>query len=157
MQRVRVFSGGQTGVDRAALDVALELGWECGGWCPAGRAAEDGPIPPRYPLRETPSADPAERTAWNVRDSDATLLLTTGAASPGTELARHTARELGRPVYAWAVTSPADVGSFRRWLQVYRVATLNVAGPRESESPGVYRAAHSLLRTLLAGPLPFDP
>lgn len=149
-------SGGQTGVDRAALDVALELGWERGGWCPAGRVAEDGPIPARYPLRETPSSDAAERTACNVRDSDATLLLTTGAPSPGTELARDTARELGRPVYTWHVTSPADAGSFRRWLQVYRVGTLNVAGPRESESPGVYATARVLLRTLLAGPLPFD-
>ncbi len=91
------------------------------------------------------------------RRRDATLLLTTGAASPGTELARATARELGRPVYTWHVTSPADVGSFRRWLQVYRVGTLNVAGPRASESPGVYDAARALLRTLLSGPLPFDP
>ena len=154
---LRIVSGGQTGADRAALDVALELGWECGGWCPAGRAAEDGAIPARYPLRETPSSDPGERTAWNVRDSDATLLLTTGAASPGTDLTRGAARELGRPVYTWHVTSPADVGSFRRWLQVYRVGTLNVAGPRESESPGVYGHARALLRTLLAGPLPFDP
>ncbi|MBD0321555.1 MAG: putative molybdenum carrier protein [Gemmatimonadetes bacterium] len=154
---MRIVSGGQTGVDRAALDVALELGWECGGWCPAGRLAEDGPIPARYPLRETPSPDPAERTAWNVRDSDGTLILTTGAASPGTEFAREAARSLGRPVYTWHVTSPADVGSFRRWLQVYRVSTLNVAGPRESESPGVHAAAVPLLRTLLAGPLPFDP
>jgi hypothetical protein len=153
----RIVSGGQTGVDRAALDVALEFGWECGGWCPAGRGAEDGPIPPRYPLRETPSSDPAQRTAWNVRDSDATLLLTSRAASPGTEVARDAARELGRPVYAWHVTSPADVGSFRRWLQVYRVGTLNVAGPRESESPGVYDATRALLRTLLASPLPVEP
>jgi hypothetical protein len=154
---IRIVSGGQTGADRAALDVALELGWRCGGWCPAGRAAEDGPIPPRYPIRETPSADPAERTAWNVRDSDATLVLDAGAPSPGTALARCAARELDRPVYAWAVTSPPDVGSFRRWLQVYRVGTLNVAGPRESEAPGVYDAARDLLRALLAGPLPFDP
>ena len=142
-------------MDRAALDVALELGWECGGWCPAGRLAEDGPIPPHYPLRETPSPDPAERTAWNVRDSDATLLLTSGGASRGTELAGETARSLVRPVYTWHVTSPADVGSFRRWLQVYRVGTLNVAGPRESESPGVYLAARGLLRTLFGGELPF--
>ncbi len=155
--RLKIVSGGQSGVDRAALDVALELGWECGGWCPAGRAAEDGPIPSRYPLRETPSAEPERRTEWNVRDSDATLVLTAGAPSPGTDLTREFARTMGRPVYAWHVTSPADVGSFRRWLQVYRVATLNVAGPRESESPGVYASARALLHTLLAGPLPFDP
>ena len=156
MSPIRIVSGGQTGVDRAALDVALELGWPVGGWCPAGRAAEDGPIPARYPLRETPSADPAQRTAWNVRDSDPTLLLSSGDPSPGTGRAREEARVLGRPVYTWHVTSPADTGSFRRWLQVHRVAALNVAGPRESESPGVYDAARTLLRTLFAGPLPFD-
>lgn len=157
MRRLKVVSGGQTGVDRAALDVALELGWECGGWCPAGRAAEDGPIPLRYPLRATVGEIPSERTTLNVIDSDATLLITSGAASPGSDVTRAVARGLERPVYTWHVTSPADVGSFRRWLQVYHVATLNVAGPRESESPGVYAAARDLLRTLLAGPLPFDP
>ena len=78
----RVVSGGQTGVDRAALDVAIALGFAHGGWCPAGRLAEDGPIDARYPLRETPSADPSQRTEWNVRDSDATLVLTGAGARP---------------------------------------------------------------------------
>ena len=72
---VEIVSGGQTGVDRAALDVALALGLACGGWCPRGRRAEDGPLPARYPLRETPSASYPERTEWNVRDSDGTLVL----------------------------------------------------------------------------------
>src|SRR5215216_1763480 len=135
---MKIVSGGQTGVDRAALDVASELGMECAGWCPAGRQAEDGPIDPRYPLRETPSADPAQRTEWNVRDADATLLLTTAAKSPGTELTRQVARRLGRPVYTFHAGSPEDVGMFRRWLQVANVRTLNVAGPRESESPGIH-------------------
>lgn len=153
---MRLVSGGQTGVDRAALDVALEHGVECGGWCPAGRFAEDGVIPARYPLAETPDADPALRTEWNVRDSDATLLVLGNGASPGTELTREVARRLGRPVYSFHATSPADAGSFRRWLQVYRVGTLNVAGPRESESPGVYLAARELIRQLVLGPLPLD-
>ncbi|HEX8691214.1 MAG TPA: putative molybdenum carrier protein [Longimicrobium sp.] len=146
---MKIVSGGQTGVDRAALDVALELGIECGGWCPAGRWAEDGPIAARYPLAETPSDDPAQRTEWNVRDSDGTLLLTAAAASPGTGLTKEAARRLGRPVYTWAATSPADVDAFRRWLQVCRIRTLNVAGPRESEAPGIYAAARDLLRELL--------
>ena len=148
---MKIVSGGQTGVDRAALDVALELGIECGGWCPAGRAAEDGPIDPRYPLRVTPSADPAQRTAWNVRDSDATLILASNAASPGTDLAVAAARRLRRPLYTFHAGSPEDVGAFRRWLQVYRVRTLNVAGPRESESPGIYAEAKRILTALLGG------
>lgn len=148
---MKIISGGQTGVDRAALDVALELGIACGGWCPAGRVAEDGPIDARYPLCETASADPAQRTEWNVRDADATLILTTGAGSPGTELTLTVARRLRRPVYTFHAGSPEDVGMFRRWLQVYRVGTLNVAGPRESESPGIYAAATQILRALLGG------
>ena len=148
---MKIVSGGQTGVDRAALDVALEMGIDRGGWCPAGRRAEDGPIDARYPLRETPSTDPAERTAWNVRDADGTLLLTTSAESPGTALARDVARRLGKPVYTVHGGSPQDVGAFRRWLQIYRVQTLNVAGPRESESPGIYREAVRSLRALLGG------
>jgi hypothetical protein len=146
---LRIVSGGQTGVDRAALDVALELGLPCGGWCPAGRCAEDGIIPARYPLRETPSPDPAQRTEWNVRDSDATLLLAGTGPSAGTELTRALARRLHRPLYTFHAESPHDAGAFRRWLQVYRVRTLNVAGPRESESPGIYAAALECLRPLL--------
>lgn len=79
---MKIVSGGQTGVDRAALDVAMALGLEIGGWCPAGRWAEDGPIDARYPLNETPSADPAQRTEWNVCDSDGTLILTGAVGSP---------------------------------------------------------------------------
>lgn len=142
-------SGGQTGVDRAALDVAMERGIPCGGWCPAGRRAEDGPIDPRYPLRETPSADPAERTEWNVRDSDGTTVLITSAASRGTELTRQIARRLGRPLYLCHLDVPPDPGAFRRWLQIHKIRTLNVAGPRESESPGVYAAACAWLRAAL--------
>ncbi|HST61858.1 MAG TPA: putative molybdenum carrier protein [Longimicrobium sp.] len=144
-----VVSGGQTGVDRAALDVALERNLPCGGWCPAGRWAEDGPIHPRYPLRETPSADPAERTAWNVRDSDGTVLLATAAESLGTERTRATARRLGRPVYRWRLDAPPDAGHFHRWLREHGIRTLNVAGPRESESPGIHAAARDWLRAVL--------
>ena len=147
---MKIVSGGQTGVDRAALDVALELGIECGGWCPAGRWAEDGAIDARYPLRETPSADPAERTERNVRDSDGTLLLT-GGGSPGTDFTRDIARRLGRPVFSWPADAVEDVGLFRRWLQVYGVQTLNVAGPRESESPGIHLHARRILRAYLGG------
>lgn len=144
-----IVAGGQTGVDRAALDVAMERGIACGGWCPAGRWAEDGPIDPRYPLRETPSAHPAERTEWNVRDSDGTAVVVADGASPGTELAQDIARRLGRPVYPWQLDAPLDADHFRGWLRAHRIRTLNVAGPRESESPGIYAAARDWLRAVL--------
>ncbi|HEX6370453.1 MAG TPA: putative molybdenum carrier protein [Longimicrobium sp.] len=143
-------SGGQTGVDRAALDVAMERRMPCGGWCPAGRWAEDGPIHARYPLRETPSADPARRTEWNVRDSDGTLLLGASAHSAGTELTHDIARRLGRPVFEARLDAPPDPAAFRRWLQGHGVRTLNVAGPRESELPGAYAAACAWLRAALS-------
>jgi predicted Rossmann fold nucleotide-binding protein DprA/Smf involved in DNA uptake len=92
----QVVSGGQTGVDRAALDAALEAGIPCGGWCPKGRIAEDGRLPSRYPLRETPSDSYAQRTEWNVRDSDGTLILTRGALDGGTALTEKCASKLGR-------------------------------------------------------------
>ena len=139
-------SGGQTGVDRAALDVAMERGMTVGGWCPAGRQAEDGPIDPHYPLRETPSADPAQRTEWNVRDSDGTLLLVTGAQSGGTALTRDLALRMGRPVFDARLDAPAGSGAFRGWLSIHKIRTLNVAGPRESESPVAYAAACAWLR-----------
>ncbi len=141
-------SGGQTGVDRAALDVALELGVPCGGWCPRGRWSENGPIPERYPLVEAPSADPALRTEWNVRDSDATLIIAREPLSGGTELTRRLAGELGRPCL---VVDPgtADVAAIVAWLAAHGVRALNVAGPRESACPGIQAAAAALLRRLL--------
>lgn len=142
-------SGGQTGVDRAALDVAMERGIAAGGWCPAGRWAEDGPIAADYPLRETPSADPAQRTEWNVRDSHGTLLLVTDAPSAGTELTREAARRLGRPLHVSRLDTAPDVDHFRRWLRAHKITVLNVAGPRESESPGIYHTARDYLRAVL--------
>jgi hypothetical protein len=84
-------------VDRASLDAALEFGIPCGGWCPKGRKAEDGPIPPRYPLSETPSADYGQRTEWNVRDSDGTLILNSGELAGGTAQTVEIARRLRKP------------------------------------------------------------
>ncbi len=138
-------------MDRAALDVALELHLDCGGWCPAGRWAEDGHIPPHYPLQETASSDPAERTRANVHESDATLILHGGSITGGTRLALRTARRLGRPAFAVNLQNPGKprVGLVREWLVENRVHTLNVAGPRESESPGIYGLARDFLLELL--------
>ncbi|NBC47767.1 MAG: hypothetical protein GVY22_07230 [Gammaproteobacteria bacterium] len=151
----RVLSGGQTGVDRAALDVALEqaarLSLEVGGWCPRGRWAEDGAIPLRYPLQETPSAEPAQRTEWNLRDSDATLVLTRGELAGGTALTVALARDRGHPLRIVDLNLEATQGPIRDWLHDASIGVLNVAGPRESESPGIGRDAAAWLRALLDG------
>jgi hypothetical protein len=152
MTRVeRIVSGGQTGVDRAALDVALDLGLPCGGWCPAGRLAEDGAVPDRYPLRETDSASYPERTGRNVRDSDATLILYRRKMRGGTALTARLARHRGRPWLALELAS-AEPDTIRRWLAEEGVRVLNVAGPRESEAPGIHGEATALLRRVLTGP-----
>jgi predicted Rossmann fold nucleotide-binding protein DprA/Smf involved in DNA uptake len=148
---MKIISGGQTGVDRAALDVALELGLACGGYCPKGRWAEDGPIPDKYPLQETPSADHPQRTEWNVRDSDGTLILTLGKPAGGTASTLQHARELGRPCLVVDLSLPAGTDAINEWLAANQIRTLNIAGPRASESPQVYALAVAMLRSLLRG------
>lgn len=145
----KVVSGGQTGVDRAALDAASACGLAIGGWCPAGRWAEDGPVPDRYPLAETPSSDPAQRTAWNVRDADATLALVRGEPRGGTALATTCARRDGRPLLVVDLDAPPTPAEVLAWLARSGAAVLNVAGPRESEAPGIQRAAEGWLRGVL--------
>ena len=145
----KLVSGGQTGVDRAALDAALALGLPCGGWCPRGRRAEDGPIDGRYPLEETPSSDYAQRTEWNVRDSDGTLVLTRGEPHGGTAFTLDVARDLGRPALVLDPAGAPDTGAVRDWLKRERIGVLNVAGPRESGAPGIYEEALFFLRAAL--------
>lgn len=149
-----IVSGGQTGADRAALDVAIELGIPYAGWCPAGGWAEDLPDPPgllaRYPgLRATEDDSPAARTELNVRDSTGTLVITLpGVVSAGTELTIRSARRWARPLLIAGGTG--DVSEVVRWLRgLGDEAVLNVAGPRESEQPGGYAAARALLRGVL--------
>lgn len=144
-----IVSGGQTGVDRAALDAALSLGLNCGGWCPKGRRAEDGAIPEFYPLKETPGRDYAQRTEWNVRDSDATLILCRGKPSGGTAMTVQFAKAAGKPVYLVDLAI-VDEQAIRRWLDEQRAAILNIAGSRESQHPGIYRQTLTLLLNLPA-------
>ncbi len=154
----RVVSGGQTGVDRAALDVAIALGIPYGGWCPQGGWAEDLPKPPgllsAYPaLEETPAADPEQRTRWNVRDSDATVIVTSvGVVSAGTALTLAAAFELDRELAVIDASAPgAGLEDALRLLSLLPPdASLNVAGPRESEEPGIYERAAAVLDRLLA-------
>jgi hypothetical protein len=150
VSRIRcIVSGGQTGVDRAALDVALGLGLPCGGWCPKGRKAEDGPIPRRYPLFETPTAAYRQRTEWNVRDTDGTLVLCWGRATGGTALTIRLARRRRRPLLVLDLTLDPSPSRVRDWVRDRRIRVLNVAGPRESKSAGVHRRAVRFLRAVL--------
>jgi hypothetical protein len=154
----RIVSGGQTGVDRAALDFARANGVTYGGWCPRGGWAEDHQRPPgllrRYPLlRETRSADPARRTAWNVRDSDATLIVTRSRpklTSPGTEATARFAAELGRPVRIVDLLDADAPAVARDFASRPGLEVLNVAGPRESEAPGIYEQSRALLERTLS-------
>jgi len=153
MPVAKVVSGGQTGADRAALDAAASLGLETGGWVPRGRRAEDGAVPARYAgLVETESDDYATRTAWNVRDSDATLVFAFGAPGGGTALTRKLADTTGKPCLVLDLerSSPAEsVATVRRWLVQTRPRTLNGAGPRASEEPRVGAAVRAVLHAAL--------
>ena len=147
----RIVSGGQTGVDRAALDAALALGISIGGWCPRGRLSEAGPIPRRYRLRETPSDKYPQRTEWNVRDSDGTLIINSGPLDGGTLRTVRLAREKhGKPLLIVQLGRRVQPGKFRAWLKVNRVRKLNVAGPRGSKRYGIYGLAKAALSQLFA-------
>jgi hypothetical protein len=146
----RIISGGQTGVDRAALDVALAQSFPCGGWCPRGRRAEDGTLPDRYPLVETPRAVYPERTSWNVRDADGTLILLRGEPDRGTRLTIEIARRLGKPCRTVDLSRNPDAAAVEDWIVGNQIAILNVAGPRESKTPGIYEEAVQFLPRLLA-------
>jgi hypothetical protein len=149
----RIVSGAQTGVDRAALDVALELGIPCGGWVPGGRLDEDGRIPDRYPnLVETSTAEWDERTEANVRDSTGTLILSRGALTGGSKYTAAVARRLDRPclhVDLAELPAPIAVRRARDWIDAEQVDVLNVAGPRASKDPELYDIAAAVLRAVL--------
>jgi Circularly permutated YpsA SLOG family len=155
----RIVSGGQSGVDRAALDVARAAGIPYGGWCPKGGWAEDYPSPPGlladYPaLVETPLAQVEQRTRWNARDSDATLVITrAGTAnrqSPGTSLASVAADEFNRPCLVVATDEVDPIPRAHAFLEsLPRGAVLNIAGPRESEARGIYAETRRLLTAIL--------
>jgi len=145
----KIVSGGQTGVDRAALDAALEIGIPCGGWCPRGRRAEDGTIPLRYPLQETGSKTYDQRTKLNVRDSDATLVLNLGELEGGTAHTVQVAEKLGKPSLIIGLDGAADPGSVAAWLNQQGVQVLNVAGPKESKRAGIYDQSLRFLHAVL--------
>jgi hypothetical protein len=159
---MKLLSGGQSGVDRAVLDVALERGIDYGGWCPKGGWAEDLTEPPgllaKYPkLAETPLADPAQRTEWNVRDADACMIVVDAggaAVSQGTALAERLAHRYRKPLLTVNLGDKDAVNRAAFWLRVQHkkfdtALCLAVGGPRESEAPGIYDRAKAFIRALL--------
>lgn len=142
----RLVSGGQTGADRAALDVALELGIACGGWCPQGRRSEDGVIPGKYPLKETEARSYSKRTKLNVMDSDGTLVINQGVLEGGTAYTVHLAEKLKKPCLVINTEQPGVVDEVVAWIVENNIRVLNVAGPRESKRPGIASQANEILR-----------
>jgi hypothetical protein len=152
MNLQKIISGGQTGVDRGALDGALAAAFPCGGWCPAGRKAEDGRVPPRYPLDELDGGDYADRTVRNLRDSDGTLILFRGELDGGTDLTRRECERRGRP---WLTIDAADhapeqaASIAAAFVDARDIETLNVAGPRASKWPGGAAYAEAVIGALI--------
>ncbi|MCU0560095.1 MAG: putative molybdenum carrier protein [Desulfobacterales bacterium] len=148
---VKLISGGQTGVDRAALDAAIRLGVPHGGWVPKGRLAEDGPLPQTYAVQETASAVYAERTEKNVVEADGTLIISRGKLCGGSAYTREMAVKHHRP---WLHVDLDRTAAFRSamtirdWIAAHRIGVLNVAGPRASKDPLIYRSALALIETV---------
>ena len=149
---LKIISGGQTGVDRAALDFAIEHGIEHGGWCPLGRLAEDGTIPARYRLQEITNPSYSERTERNVMESDATLII--GRALPlseGTQFTRECAIKHNKACLAVIESNGPEVAAraIVAFLRDHNIKVLNVAGPRESQAPGLVHFVREILRRSL--------
>ena len=137
----RIVSGGQTGADRAALDWAIKNGIAHGGWCPKGRLASDGVIPPHYQLRESESAGYRQRTKLNVRDSDATVIFNLGELEGGTLLTLRFAQSLMKPHHVVPLDAPdlqTESRNLMEWFAQLGVESLNMAGPREEKRPGIH-------------------
>jgi CheY-like chemotaxis protein len=148
----KIVSGGQTGADRAALDFAIECGVPHGGWCPKGRLAEDGPIDPRYKLQETLTWSYAQRTEWNVRDSDGTVIFTIAdCLNGGSRKTAQFTRKLGKPCLHLSAKRPGfdHAAALRCFIKQHRLKVLNVAGPRASDEPMIGKFVTKTLRTAL--------
>ena len=155
---MKIISGGQTGVDRAALDVALKHGIDCGGWCPAGRLDEFGRIPDRYPVKELEQGSFAERTLQNVKDSEGTVIIYFEELGGGTEYTLNCCIELAKPhrsIDAAEISEKDAATMIVDLVREHNISTLNVAGPRKSEWLGGYDytfRAVEILVTRIAAP-----
>lgn len=157
-KKIVIITGGQTGVDRAAMDVALQYRFPLSGWCPKGRLAEDGTISDRYPLRETTTSEYSLRTLLNIKDSDATLFIYDQFMDEGTDLAFHMAKKEEKPIYLLNtyLNHNPEIQSIVLWLKKENIQRLNIAGPRESKSPGIYDCAAKILSKLLNNILQYE-
>ncbi len=153
---LKIISGGQTGADRAALDWAMAHGFPHGGWCPKGRKAEDGPIDQRYALRETPGEDYSQRTAWNVRDSDGTVIFSLASSlTGGSKETAELAQQQGKPCLHLSEEAQGSSAPelLREFVRQHGITTLNVAGPRASQAPGVAQFVNKTLAKAFGGAL----
>ncbi|MEA3307706.1 MAG: putative molybdenum carrier protein [Elusimicrobiota bacterium] len=145
----KIISGGQSGVDRAALDAAIELNISCGGYVPRGRLAEDGPIGEKYPLTETYSSNYSVRTRLNIKYSDATLIIKEGLLEGGTLFTFNICKKLKKPVKIVDIEDKNTVKEMRDFINEYAPQTLNIAGPRESKNPDIYKKSLKALLKVL--------
>ena len=152
MKQTKIISGGQTGVDRAALDVALRRGVNCGGWCPVGRLDEFGKIPDQYPVQELPSGGFTERTLQNVKDSDGTVVIYPAELRGGTEQTVRFCVDLKRPhklIDASKISAEAAAKLIGDFVRENKIGILNVAGPRQTEWPEGYDYASRVMSAFL--------
>lgn len=157
---MKIISGGQTGVDRGSLEAALELGFDIGGWCPPDRASEDGRIPDYLPLQETPTERSVNapdvprslRTEWNVRDSDATLILNPklkNKKDSGTEWTKKCCISMKKPLLICDPFDNNSISKVIKWLKFVNPKVLNIAGPGENMFPGIQQVTRRLVLELL--------
>ena len=147
-----IISGGQTGVDRAALDACIEQGFPCGGWCPSGRKAEDGTISEEYPLTEIINGNYDDRTRKNIIDSDATLIIYQGTLTGGTLLTFNYGTEMGKPLFLFKAESffiEEQLKQLLTFLKSNNIKTLNVAGPRASQWKEAYQTTYLICTKLI--------